>query len=199
MRDDIDRVLIDGDRLAARVRDLAQAVTKDHSPPAVPGEAEVTIIPILTGAFVFAADLIRGIPLPIKINLVTVSSYPGQSVKSQGTSVLNRQLQDVAGRHVVLVDDILDSGQTLATVVPIVRDLGAASVKTCVLLRKTLPTPPAIEADYVGFEIPDEFVVGYGLDYDSVYRNLPDICVLKRSVFAQDAPDTDAPSGTLLR
>ena len=101
--------------------------------------------------------------------------------------MLGRQLGHVEGRHVVLVDDILDSGRTLATVVPVVRDLGAASVRTCVLLKKQLARPPAMEADYVGFEVPDEFVVGYGLDYDSLYRNLPDIVVLKNSVFGDKA------------
>ena len=184
MRDDIDRILIPGATIAARVAELAEAITRDHTPPRVSGEAEVTIVPILTGALVFAADLIRAIPLPIKINLMTVSSYPGQSVKSQGASILSQQLRDVRGRHVVLVDDILDSGQTLATVVPLVRELGAETVKTCVLLKKALPREPAIAADYVGFEIPDEFVVGYGLDYNSVYRNLPDIVVLKGRVFS---------------
>ena len=83
----------------------------------------------------------------------------------------------------MIVDDILDSGRTLAAVTQIARDAGAARVRTCVLLRKKLPNPPVVEADHVGFEIPDEFVVGYGLDYDGVYRNLPDICVLKPEVF----------------
>ncbi len=184
MRDDIHRILIPGEMIADRVRQLAAEITRDHTPPRVSGEAEVTIVPILTGALVFTADLIRAIPLPIKINLMTVSSYPGQSVRSQGVSVLSEQLRDVKGRHVVLVDDILDSGQTLATVKPLVAKLGAASVKTCVLLKKQLATKAAIDADYVGFEIPDEFVVGYGLDFNSVYRNLPDIVVLKPHVFA---------------
>lgn len=183
MHGDIDRVLISGAQIADRVRELAEAITRDHSPPNVDGEAEVTIVPILTGALVFAADLIRAIPLPIKINLMTVSSYPGQTTTSQGVSILQRQLQDVAGRHVVLVDDILDSGRTLAATVPLLREAGAASVKTCVLLQKQLPAPPALSADYVGFEIPAEFVVGYGLDYDALYRNLPDLVVLKPSVF----------------
>ena len=183
MQGDIDRVLIDGQRIAARVRELAEAVTRDHTPPNIAGEAEVTIVPILTGALVFAADLIRAIPLPIKINLLTVSSYPGAATKSQGVSVLQQQLADVAGRHVVLVDDILDSGRTLAATVPLLKDAGAATVKTCVLLKKQLPDPPVFQADYTGFEIPNEFVVGYGLDYDSLYRNLPDLVVLKPSVF----------------
>ena len=177
MRDDVERVLIDGDRLAVRVRELAAEVTRDHA-------GEVTVVPILTGALVFAADLIRAIPLPVRIGLMTVSSYPGRSVASQGATILAEQLGDVAGRRVVIVDDILDSGNTLAAVVPIVRGLGAASVKTCVLLRKQLPRPPAVTADYEGFAIPDEFVVGYGLDYDGLYRNLPDLCVLKPGLLA---------------
>ena len=179
MQGDIERVLLDGKTIAARVREMAEQITRDHSPPNVEGDAEVTIVPILTGAMIFAADLIRGIPLAMRINLMTVSSYPGRNVRSRGSEVLSQQLHDVAGRHVVLVDDILDSGGTLAAVVPVLRDAGAASVRTAVLLRKKLATPPRMEADYVGFEIPDEFVVGYGLDYDNLYRNLPDIVVLR--------------------
>jgi len=183
LRSAVDRVLIDGPALRLRVAELADEVTRDHGPDKLGGDAEVTIVPILTGALVFAADLIRAIPLPIKINLLAVSSYPGKSIRSLGPEVLGQQLGHVEGRHVVLVDDILDSGRTLAQVVPLVRDLGATSVRSCVLLRKKLPQPPAIEADYVGFEVPDEFVVGYGLDYDNLYRNLPDICVLKAEAF----------------
>ena len=182
MQRDIQRVLIPGGRIAARVGELAAQITADHTPPRMPGAAEITIVPILTGAMIFAADLIRAIPLAMKINLITVSSYPGQSLRSQQPQVISRQLGDVAGRHVLLVDDILDSGGTLARAVPLLRDLGADSVKTCVLLRKRLTTPPQIEADYVGFEIPDEFVVGYGLDFDNLYRNLPDIVVLRPEV-----------------
>ena len=185
MQGDIERVLIDGVTIAARVREMAEQITRDHSPPNVDGDAEVTIVPILTGAMIFAADLIRGIPLAMRINLMTVSSYPGQSVRSQGSEILSKQLQDVAGRHVLLVDDILDSGGTLAGVVPVLRDAGAETVRTAVLLRKKLAAPPRMEADYVGFEIPDEFVVGYGLDYDNLYRNLPDIVVLKPGVLAK--------------
>lgn len=184
MKADIDRILISGPEIARRVGELAREITCDHTPPRLQGDAQITIVPILTGAMIFAADLIRSIPLAMKINLVTVSSYPGQSVRSQGPSLLSRQLADIRGRHVLVVDDILDSGRTLAAVVPILHDLGAGTVRTAVLLKKELDAPPAREADYVGFTIPNAFVVGYGLDYDDFYRNLPDIVMLKREVLA---------------
>jgi hypoxanthine phosphoribosyltransferase len=182
MQGDIDRILIPRQQIARRVRELAAAITADHSPPKMGGSAEVTIVPILTGAMVFCGDLIRGIPIAMKIGVLTVSSYPGRSVSSQGAQVIQRQLEDVRGRHVVLVDDILDSGNTLRLVVPLVSAMGAASVRTCVLLRKDRPTAREMQVDYVGFEIPDEFVVGYGLDFNNYYRNLPDIVTLKRDV-----------------
>lgn len=182
MQEDIQRVLIGGTQIAQRVRELAQQITGDNSARLASGEAEITIVPILTGAMIFAADLIRSIPLPMRINLVTVSSYPGRSVRSGGNRILAQQLHDVGGRDVLLVDDILDTGGTLASAVPLLREMGAASVRTCVLLKKKLATAPKIEADYIGFEIPDEFVVGYGLDYNNLYRNLPDIVVLRPEV-----------------
>ncbi len=174
MHRDIDRVLISQQQIAKRVGELARQITADHS-----SGGEVTIVPILTGAMIFCADLIRQIPIAIQIGLLTVSSYPGRSLRTQGAQVVGQQLGDVRGRHLVLVDDILDSGGTLRLVTGLLGELGPASVRTCVLLRKNLPTAQAIRADYVGFEIPDEFVVGYGLDYDNYYRNLPDLVTLK--------------------
>jgi len=185
MHGDIDRVLISQERIAARVRELAREITKDHTPPVMPGEAEISIVPILTGAMIFCGDLIRHIPIAMKIGLMTVSSYPGRSIRTQGSSVLGQQLGDVKGRHVLLIDDILDSGGTIKLVVPLVKELGAATVKTCVLLRKDRPAARETPVDYVGFEIPDEFVVGYGLDYNDYYRNLPDIVVLKQDVIGR--------------
>src|SRR5690606_23262625 len=99
MQRDIERVLISGERIARRVGELAEQITADHSPPRMPGDAQITIVPILTGAMIFAADLIRAIPLPMRIDLVTVSSYPGQSIRSHGSQVLGRQLEHVRGRH----------------------------------------------------------------------------------------------------
>lgn len=177
---DIERVLISRERIAQRVGELARQITADHAASETGQSVEITIVPILTGAMIFCGDLIRQIPMPMKIGLLTVSSYPGRSVASQGPRLIERQLADVKGRHVVLVDDILDSGNTMGMVLPLVRDLGAASVRSCVLLRKDRPAARAIHVDYVGFEIPDAFVVGYGLDFDDYYRNLPDIVVLKQ-------------------
>lgn len=179
MHGDIERVLIPQSRIAERVRELARQITADHSPPALAGESEVTIVPILTGAMIFCADLIRHLPLPMRIGLLAVSSYPGQSIRTQGSRILGEQLGDLRGRHLLLIDDILDSGGTLKLVRSLLQERGPASVKTCVLLRKPTEGARATPVDYVGFDIPDEFVVGYGLDYDDLYRNLPDIVTLK--------------------
>jgi hypoxanthine phosphoribosyltransferase len=121
----------------------------------------------------------------MKIGLLTVSSYPGKSLSTQGSQVLHNQLGDLRGRHVLVVDDILDSGGTLRLIVPMLRDSGAETVRSCVLLRKDRPSAKATPVDYWGFEIPDEFVVGYGLDYNNYYRNLPDIVTLKQDAIAR--------------
>jgi hypoxanthine phosphoribosyltransferase len=185
MQADVDRILIGRQEIARRVRELARQITADHA--AEGGADEITIVPILTGAMIFCGDLIREIPIILRIGLITVSSYPGRSVTSQGVQVIEQQLDHVRGRHVLLVDDILDTGNTLRLVSGIVRDGGAASVRTCVLLRKDRPSARALKADYVGFDIPDTFVVGYGLDFNDYYRNLPDIVTLKREVLERTA------------
>jgi hypoxanthine phosphoribosyltransferase len=179
---DIDRVLIPADKIAQRVRELARQITLDHTEPNLPADSQLTIVPILTGAMIFTADLIREMPLRMKIGLLSVSSYPGTSTASKGPTLGENRLGEIRGRHVLLVDDILDSGETIKMIVPLLRDLGAATVKTCVLLRKDRPSAREVKADYVGFDIPDEFVVGYGLDYDNYYRNLPEIVTLKREI-----------------
>jgi hypoxanthine phosphoribosyltransferase len=186
MHRDVDRVLISQEKIAARVQELADEIIADHTPPRVKEEPEITIVPILTGAMIFCCDLIRHIPFPMKIGLMTVSSYPGASIRTQGSQLLGQQLGDVRGRHVLLLDDILDSGGTLKLVVPMIQSLGVAWVKTCVLLRKDRPAARDVPVDYVGFEIPDEFVVGYGLDHNNYYRNLPDIVTLKPEAIARN-------------
>jgi hypoxanthine phosphoribosyltransferase len=181
MQADIERVLIPQAQIAARVRELARLITEDHTPPRMQ-DCEITIVPIMTGAMIFCADLIRQIPMQLRIGLLAVSSYPGSSITTQGSQVLSQQIAEIRGRHVLLLDDILDSGGTVKLVVPLLKEAGAATVKTCVLLRKDRPSARETPVEYVGFEIPDEFVVGYGLDYNNYYRNLPDIVTLKADV-----------------
>src|SRR3954468_2140422 len=122
MHRDIDRILISQDKIAARVRELARDIIADHTPPRMPGEPEITIVPILTGAMIFCCDLIRRIPFAMKIGLMTVSSYPGKSLRAQAAQVLGQQLKEehVKDHHVLLIDDILDSGQTIKLVKPFV-------------------------------------------------------------------------------
>ncbi len=193
MQADIEKVLISQEQIARRVRELAQQITADHAASPDSRGAEITIVPVLTGAMIFCSDLIRHIPIAMRIGLVTVSSYPGATVSAQGAQVLGRQLGDVSGRHVLLLDDILDSGGTINLVVPLIRGLGAASVRSCVLLRKDRAAAKATHVDYAGFEIPDEFVVGYGLDFNNYYRNLPDIVTLKREVIEKGLKPASQP------
>lgn len=185
MHGDIDRIVISQAQIAARIRELAQQITADHTPPAIPGDGQVTIIPILTGAMIFCADLMRCLPMRMKIGILAVSSYPGRSIKSQGAKFLASRIEEVRGRHIVLLDDIIDSGGTVRLVREMLQELEPASLKTCVLLKKNIAGAEQTPVDYVGFEIPDEFVVGYGLDYDDHYRNLPDIVTLKPHIIAR--------------
>lgn len=183
MFQEIERVLIDRDRIAERVGEIADRLAADlRHELAAEGrpddEHRVVFIPIMTGSIVFVADLIRRLPMKLSMELVTVSSYPGQTMESKGARMRGALPEGLEGKHVVLVDDILDSGRTLYLVRSLVRERSPASVRTVVLLDKTARREAPIEPDYWGFDIPDEFVVGYGLDYNGYYRNLPDIGTL---------------------
>jgi hypoxanthine phosphoribosyltransferase len=139
----------------------------------------LTIVAILTGSLVLLADVIRQIKIPLRVALIQASSYKGATTTG-GTLLINEAFTpDVAGRDVLLLDDILDTGHTLNALVERMKQRGAASVKTAVLLRKIGRQVVPLEPDYFGFEIPDEFVVGYGLDYDDDYRHLPFVGVLR--------------------
>lgn len=186
MQQDIERILIDRHTIANRVRELAEQITADfYQADELP---EITIVPILTGSFMFVADLVRDLPLRMQIRLITVSSYPGTSTESKPAKIgsdLDDLPASLAGSHVLLVDDILDSGQTIRLVTELLSAKNPASLKSCVLLRKKRPQAMQQPVDYVAFDIPDEFVVGYGLDYDDYYRNLPDIVVLRPDVVSR--------------
>jgi hypoxanthine phosphoribosyltransferase len=177
MQEDIREILIDRKAIQARVHAMAQQIAADY------GNREFLLMPLLTGSIIFVADLVRHLPMRMRIDVLAVSSYRGKSTAHQGTRVLYPTVFDVVGKDVLVIDDILDSGQTLRTVCELLHKQGAASIRACVLLKKQLANRPAMAADYVGFEIPDEFVVGYGLDFNGYYRNLPDIAVLHRRVF----------------
>lgn len=193
MQDDIDRVLIDRGAIAARIRELAEQIVADLR--AEEGDRdqdpEVTLVPILTGSVIFLSDLIRELPLRMQIRVISVSSYPGTATTARPASVqpaLTNLPESLAGRHVLVIDDILDSGGTLRLVTDMIRQRRPTSVRTCVLLRKQRPEAMSFAVDYVAFDIPDEFVVGYGLDFDDYYRNLPDIVTLKPEVVQGSTP-----------
>jgi len=166
------QTLIPADDIARRVRALADEIARHyHGRP-------VTIVGVLTGCLIFLADLVRQLDLHLQIHLVQASSYRG-AVTAPGELQLRLDtLPDLAGRDVLLVDDILDTGKTIRKVVEELKHRGAASVRVAVLLRKEGRQQVAFEPDYVGFVIPDAFVVGYGLDYNDEHRHLPHIAVL---------------------
>lgn len=183
MRNDIQRTLIDSDQIAQRVKALADQITADLT--AEDHGGDITLVPILTGSIIFLADLIRCLPQRMRIHLMSVSSYPGTATSSQGAKIdatLTKVPADLTGQSVLLIDDILDSGNTMKAVTEELAKRNPAALRTCVLLRKQRPEAMAFSVDYVAFDIPDEFVVGYGLDFDDYYRNLPDIGVLKPEV-----------------
>ncbi|WP_199226902.1 hypoxanthine phosphoribosyltransferase [Opitutus sp. ER46] len=173
MHPDLAEVLLTEAQIKARVRAVAQELK------AVYGEGEFTIISLINGAVMFTADLMREIDNPIRLDCIRVSSY-GSKTKSIGSpQVIYSLTLDIKDRHVLVIDDILDTGKTLSLVSKLVRDLKPASLRTCVLLDKKERREVKIEADFVGFDIPNKFVVGYGLDFAERYRNLPCIGVLK--------------------
>ena len=181
---DIEKILIDRARIAARVGEIASAMSADFARdlahlPEAERDGQIVLMPVLTGSIVFVADLIRLLPHKLSLGLVAVSSYPGKSMESKGVSLRSALPANLEGKHVVIIDDILDSGQTLDVLKKLVLEQRPASVRLCVLLRKPGKAKFNLKPEYVGFDIPDEFVVGYGLDYDGFYRNHPEIATLR--------------------
>jgi hypoxanthine phosphoribosyltransferase len=170
---DLESVMFTEGKIRRRVKGLARELK------AVYGNGEFTIVSIINGAVLFTADLMREIDNPVRLDCVRISSY-GEKSRSVGTPQIVHSLTlDIAGRHVLLIDDILDTGKTIALVSGLVRRLNPASLRVCVLLDKRGRREVPFEADFVGFRIPDRFVVGYGLDFGERYRNLPCIGVLR--------------------
>ena len=175
---DLAEVLITSTRIRRRIRRLAAEIR------GVMGEDEFTMISLINGAVMFTADLMREFDNPVRLDCIRVASYGGDT-RAQGTPRIVEHLTlDLRDRRVLLVDDILDTGKTLRAVIDKLNALQPKSLTTCVLLEKKSRRAESITADYVGFEVPDEFVIGYGIDYAERYRNLPFIGVLKPEVYS---------------
>jgi hypoxanthine phosphoribosyltransferase len=165
-------ILISADRINARVSEMASEIARVYE------GKPVTVVGILTGCLIFTADLIRRIDLPLRVAFVTASSYRGETTIPGKLEIRDELLPDINGRHILLLDDILDTGKTLTRVVSHLLDRGAETVKVGVLLRKIGRQEVPFEPDFVGFTIPDKFVIGYGLDFNDEYRHLPFVGVL---------------------
>lgn len=174
------RVLLSPQELAAGVDRLAAQVRATF------GNGPLTVVGVLTGSIVVVADLIRRLEGPVQVSMVWASSYRGTATRPGGLELRLDSLPDLTGRHVLVVDDIFDTGLTLQALLAELGQRGAASVRSLVLLRKLGRCEVAIEPDFVGFDIPDAFVVGYGLDYDGAWRQLPYLAVLDEAETAAD-------------
>lgn len=161
------KILIPAERIQSRVCEMARDISADLR------DRSVTIVGVLTGSLIFLADLVRHLDFPLRIGFIQASSYRGATTSPGQLHIDPALLPDVRNRDVLLLDDILDTGQTLYHLIDHVRTLGVASIQTAVLFRKQGRQKVALEPNYCGFEIPDAFVVGYGLDYNDEYRHLP--------------------------
>ena len=177
MMDDVAEILLDTETISSRVRQLGADIARDYA------AKDVVLVSILKGALPFLADLMRAAPIPLALDFLEVSSY-GTSTETSGVvRVLNGLANRIVGRHVLIVDDIIATGLTLNYVIEHLRAQRPASIKLCALLDKPARRIVPLQIDYRGFEIPDKFVIGYGLDYAERYRNLPFIGVLRPEVY----------------
>ncbi len=184
--DDIKEILFTQDQLAARVHEMGQQIGRDYAEFVThecdPGKS-LLVVSVLRGAAIFMADLVREINLPVEMDYMAVSSY-GSGTKSSGVvRILKDLTSNIEGRHVIVAEDILDSGLTLQYLLKVLASRNPASLSVATLLRKRNLQQADVECRYIGFECPDEFIVGYGLDYAELYRNLPYIGILKSEVY----------------
>ena len=177
--DDIDHVLIDEATLQKRIQELAATITADYD-----GIEDLMLLAVLKGSYMFLADLSRSLRRPHAVDFMGVSSYGGGTKSSCAVRIMMDLKEPIEGRNVVIVEDIIDSGHTLSYLRRTLLARNPRSLRICSLLSKPVRREVEVPMDYIGFDIPDEFVVGYGLDFDELYRNLPFIAVLKPEVFA---------------
>ncbi|MBC8076264.1 MAG: hypoxanthine phosphoribosyltransferase [Chloroflexales bacterium] len=180
MHEDIDHTLLSEEQIQAKVRELGERIQNDYA-----ARGDLLLVGVLKGCAVFLVDLARAIDMPLAIDFIATSSY-GQSTESSGVVRVLKDLDtDIAGRHVLIVEDIIDSGLTLAYLRGQLLRRNPASLQICALLNKPDRRSADVQVHYLGFDIPNEFVVGYGLDYRERYRNLPYIGVLRPSIYSE--------------
>ena len=177
MTNAIEKVLLSNEEIQEKVKELGKKITEDYK------GKDLLVVVILKGSVIFAADLLRAIDLPVEIDFISVSSY-GKGTTSSGIVKIIKDLNEsIENKHILIVEDILDSGKTLFNLTHLLETRRPASMEVCTLLNKPERREADIEAKYMGFDIPDAFVVGYGLDYAEKYRNLPYIGILKREIY----------------
>lgn len=178
MINDIDYVLISEQQIKEKIAEMGAQISKDYA------GKKLLLVSVLKGAAVFMADIMRAVTIPCQIDFMAASSY-GSGTTSSGSLKINMDLDiDVSGFDILIVEDILDSGVTLSKLIELLKSRNAKSVKVCSLLTKPARRKVEVPLEYLGFEVPDEFVVGFGLDYDEKYRNLPYVGVLKREIYS---------------
>lgn len=178
MLDNIERILYTEEDLHTCTKRLGAQITADYA-----DKEKILLVSVLRGSYIFMADLSRAIDLPVLVDFMSVSSYGAGTTSSGQVEIVKDISTAIEDYHVIIVEDILDSGNTLYYLMDVLRARKAASIRICTLLDKPERRTKPITADYVGFEVPDAFVVGYGLDYDQKYRNLPYIGILKKEVY----------------
>ena len=179
MNDDIKNILVSEEALKAKVAELGAQISRDYE------GRNLVLVSILKGSVVFMADLMRAVTIPCSIDFMVVSSYGGSNTTTSGLVKIIKDLDgDLSGKDVLIVEDILDTGITLSKLVPVLKMRNPESVKICTILSKPSRRKADIEPDYCGFEVPDEFVVGYGLDYAGQFRHLPAVHILKPEIYA---------------
>ncbi len=176
---DIKHVLISKEQLDARIAELGQQITKDYQ------GKNVVLVGILKGAMPFLTDLMRQIDLPLTLDTMCVSSYGNATISSGSVNIKKDLDKDIHGKDVIVVEDIIDTGITMSALVPLLKQRGAASVELAICLDKKERREKEVDVKYVGFTVPDEFIVGYGCDYAEKYRNLPEVCTLKSEVYTR--------------
>ena len=180
---DVEDVLLTGEEIQARVAELGAQLAADYE------GRDPVLVSVLKGSIIFLADLVRAMPMPLSIDLMEVSSYGASTESSGQVRILKDLSSSIAGREVIVVEDIIDTGLTLNYLLRYLHDKGPASIRICCLLDKPARRLAPIEIDYRGFTIPDRFVIGYGLDYGQHYRNLPYVGVLRPSVYGPATPE----------